>query len=93
MILRLAFSVAVRVNPDILFIDEVLSVGDQDFQRKCVDEIKRLKSAGKILVCVSHAAGVLRELCDRALWLEHGEIKMWGSLGTVLDCYEGRKPS
>ena len=90
MILRLAFSVAVRVNPDILFIDEVLSVGDQGFQRKCVDEIKRFKGEGKTLVCVSHATTILRELCDRALWLEHGEVKMWGSMNTVLDHYEGR---
>jgi len=94
MILRLAFSVAVRVNPDILVIDEVLSVGDQEFQRKCVGEIKRLKSAGKTLVCVSHGTAVLRELCDRALWLEHGEVKMCGTLSTVLDRYEGGgKPS
>src|SRR5208282_1846016 len=60
MMMRLAFSVAVRANPDILVIDEILSVGDQNFQRKCVDEIKRLKSSGKTLVCVSHATAVLR---------------------------------
>jgi len=90
MILRLAFSVAVRVNPDILLIDEVLSVGDQEFQRKCIDEIRRLKSTGKTLVCVSHGTTVLRELCDRGLWLEHGEIKMCGPLNTVIDSYEGR---
>jgi len=90
MVLRLAFSVAVRVNPDILFIDEVLSVGDQGFQRKCVDEIKRLKKQGKTLVCVSHSVGILRELCDRALWLEHGEVKMWGPLSEVLERYESR---
>jgi ABC-type polysaccharide/polyol phosphate transport system ATPase subunit len=90
MVLRLAFSVAVRVDPDILFIDEVLSVGDQDFQRKCIDEIKLLKNEGTTLVCVSHATAVLRELCDRALWLEHGEVKMCGPLSTVLDRYEGR---
>jgi len=88
MIMRLAFSVAVRVKPDVLFIDEVLSVGDQQFQRKCIDEIMRLKSAGKTLVCVSHQTTVLRELCDRALWLEHGEVKMCGPLSTVLDSYE-----
>ncbi len=90
MILRLAFSVAVRVNPDILLIDEVLSVGDQEFQRKCIDEIRRLKGTGKTLVCVSHGTAVLRELCDRGLWLEHGEIKMCGPLNTVIDSYEGR---
>ena len=76
MMVRLAFSVAVCTNPDILFIDEILSVGDQQFQRKCIDEIKRLKSSGKILVCVSHAPVVLREFCEQALWLEHGEARM-----------------
>ncbi len=88
MIMRLAFSIAVRVNPDILFIDELLAVGDQDFQRKCIDEIQRLKSAGKTLVCVSHSMDVLHELCERALWMEHGEIKMFDSAATVLDQYE-----
>jgi len=90
MVLRLAFAVAVRVNPDILFVDEVLSVGDQGFQAKCVDEIKRLKNQGKTLVCVSHSSGILRDLCDRALWLEHGEVKMSGSMSEVLDSYERR---
>src|SRR5208283_5066555 len=88
MMLRLAFSVAVRANPDILLIDEILSVGDQQFQRKCIDEIKRLKSAGSTLVCASHATAMLRELCQQALWLEHGEVRMSGSTATVLDCYE-----
>lgn len=88
MVLRLAFSVAVRANPDILFVDEILSVGDQQFQRKCIDEIKRLKSAGRTLVFVSHATAVLRDLCEQALWLDHGEVRMWGSTAKVLDCYE-----
>jgi lipopolysaccharide transport system ATP-binding protein len=88
MILRLAFAVAVRVNPDILFIDEVLAVGDQQFQSKCVDEIKRLKREGKTLICVSHDIGVLRDLCEVALWLEHGKIKMFGPADAVLDSYQ-----
>jgi ABC-type polysaccharide/polyol phosphate transport system ATPase subunit len=89
MIVRLAFSVAVRARPDILFIDEILSVGDQQFQRKCADEITRLKSEGVTLVCASHAMDVLRELCEQALWLEHGEVKMRGPTPDVLDCYAG----
>jgi lipopolysaccharide transport system ATP-binding protein len=88
MVLRLAFSVAIRVDPDILFIDEILSVGDKDFQRKCVDEIKGLKDRGKTLVCVAHQMEVLRDLCEVALWLDHGEIKMFGPAKTVLDSYE-----
>lgn len=88
MILRLAFAVAVRVNPDVLFIDEMLSVGDHQFQSKCVQEIKRLKHAGKTLICVSHDTKVVRDLCELALWLEHGKIKMFGPSGDVLDAYE-----
>src|ERR1700676_1733567 len=89
MVLRLAFAVAVRVNPNILFVDEVLAVGDQAFQRKCVDEIKRLKREGTTLVCVSHDIGVVRELCEVALWLAHGKIKMFGPAATILDQYRG----
>ncbi len=96
MMMRLAFAVAVRVNPDILFIDEILAVGDKQFQQKCVEEIRRLKHAGKTMVCVSHDATVVRELCEVALWLEHGRIKMFGPCAEVLDSYEGalsgRKP-
>jgi len=87
MILRLAFSVAARANPDILVIDEILSVGDQNFQRKCIDHIKGMKRAGKTLVCVSHAISHLRELCDQAIWVEHGEIRMSGPAAVVLDSY------
>ncbi len=98
MMLRLAFAIAVRVNPDVLFIDEVLSVGDSQFQSKCIEEIKRLKHAGKTLVCVSHDIKVVRELCEVALWLEHGKMKMFGPAATVLDAYEdvarpGKKPA
>jgi ABC-type polysaccharide/polyol phosphate transport system ATPase subunit len=92
MILRLAFAVAVRVNPDILFIDEMLSVGDQQFQSKCVQEIKRLKHAGKTLICVSHDTNVVRDLCELAVWLEHGKIKMFGPSAAVLDAYESLRP-
>ena len=88
MVLRLAFSVAVRVNPDVLFLDEVLAVGDQEFRGKCIEEIKRLKHAGKTLVYVSHQTELTRELCDVALWLEHGKLKMFGPAATVLDSYE-----
>ena len=88
MILRLAFAVAVRVNPDVLFIDEMLSVGDQQFQAKCVEEIKRLKRAGKTLICVSHDTEIIRDLCEIAIWLEHGKIKMFGPIESVLDMYE-----
>jgi ABC-type polysaccharide/polyol phosphate transport system ATPase subunit len=93
MVLRLAFSVAVRVNPDVLFLDEVLAVGDQEFKVKCLEEIKRLKRLGKTLVYVSHQTEVTRELCDVALWLEHGKLKMFGPATTVLDSYEAVGPA
>jgi ABC-type polysaccharide/polyol phosphate transport system ATPase subunit len=87
MILRLAFSIAVHVDPDILLIDEVLAVGDTDFQKKCLERIKGMKDSGKILLCVSHAPEILRQLCTRALWIEHGRTIRQGPVGEVLDAY------
>ncbi len=87
MVLRLAFSVAVRVDPAILIIDELLAVGDQNFQKKCIDEILRLKAMGKTLICVSHAPNTLRDLCERAIWLERGRIVKSGATDEVLNEY------
>jgi ABC-type polysaccharide/polyol phosphate transport system ATPase subunit len=92
MILRLAFAVAVRVNPEVLFVDEILSVGDQDFQQKCSAEIQRLRRSGTSLICVSHSMPLLRALCEKALWLEHGKLKMFGAASTVIDAYEKQPP-
>ena len=90
MILRLAFSVAVSVDPEILIIDEVLAVGDQDFQTKSYDRIRGFRLAGKTFLCVSHNKTVLMELCDRAVWLDHGEMMMCGRIEDVFEAYEGR---
>jgi ABC-type polysaccharide/polyol phosphate transport system ATPase subunit len=87
MVLRLAFSVAVRVSPDILIIDEILAVGDQDFYKKSVDEIRRLRASGTTLVCASHAVGLLREVCDQALWIDHGEVRGFGPTDRILTEY------
>jgi ABC-type polysaccharide/polyol phosphate transport system ATPase subunit len=92
MVLRLAFSVAVRVDPDILVIDEILAVGDIDFQLKCVAELTRLKESRKTLICVAHDMRMLNKLCERALWLEHGEIRMYGPAEEVLSTYEKAPP-
>ena len=89
MMMRLAFAVAVNVNPDILLIDEFLAVGDAAFQAKCFDCIRQFRRAGKALVCVSHGARMIRELCDRAIWLDHGELVMDGSVERVLQGYLG----
>ena len=84
MYVRLAFSVAVHVNPDILIIDEVLAVGDEPFQRKCLDRIKKFKSEGKTIVIVSHALEQIAELCDRVIVLDHGETIYDGKPGMGL---------
>jgi ABC-type polysaccharide/polyol phosphate transport system ATPase subunit len=88
MTLRLAFSVAMAVEPDVLLIDEVLAVGDRSFQAKCVDRILRLKQKGRILVCASHDMDVLRRLATRAIWLEHGRIIQEGPAERVITAYE-----
>jgi len=90
MIMRLAFSVATHVDPDILIIDEVIAVGDQDFQVKCLDKINEFRLAGKTIVCVSHAASTIRKLCRRAIWLNHGEVVLDGPIDDVVSAYEGR---
>jgi ABC-type polysaccharide/polyol phosphate transport system ATPase subunit len=90
MMLRLAFSVAVNVDPDFIIVDEVLAVGDQSFQTKCFDKIAEFKRKGKALLCVSHSAAVVQQLCERALWLDHGELIVDGKTEDVLKMYEGR---
>jgi ABC-type polysaccharide/polyol phosphate transport system ATPase subunit len=90
MVMRLAFSVAVHMNPDIFIIDEVLAVGDFAFQAKCRAKVLEFKAAGKTLLCVSHAASGVQDLCERALWLDHGRIVRDGKLRDVVNAYEGR---
>jgi lipopolysaccharide transport system ATP-binding protein len=90
MMLRLAFSVAVNVNPDVLLVDEVLAVGDQAFQSRCLERIRTLRDAGKTLLCVSHATSLLTQFCDRAIWLDHGQLVMQGEINEVIEAYEGR---
>ena len=87
MMMRLAFSVAVNVDPDILIIDEVLAVGDMDFQAKSYEKIRDFRRAGKTFLCVSHNPQVLLDLCDRAVWLDQGEMLMCDRIQNVLDAY------
>ncbi|MFN9083772.1 MAG: ABC transporter ATP-binding protein [Acidobacteriota bacterium] len=93
MMLRLAFSVAVNLDPQILIIDEVLAVGDQKFQAKCTEKIFEIRNQGRTILCVSHVSPTLRELCDRAIWLDHGQLIMDGPIGEVSAAYEGRLTS
>ncbi len=89
MYVRLGFSVAINVNPDILLIDEVLAVGDEAFQRRCAEKFAEFRDAGKTIVVVSHGLGTVRTMCDRVLWLEHGVAKMTGDSAEVIDGYLG----
>ncbi len=89
MVMRLAFAVAVNVDPEILIIDEAFAVGDQKFQAKCIRRIMEFKHAGKTLLCVSHSNAMLEQLCERALWLERGECLMEGRIRDVVEAYAG----
>lgn len=87
MYMRLAFSVAINVNADILLIDEILAVGDQHFQEKCLDKMNELRSQGKTMVFVTHNMDQVRKLCNRAIWLSDGVIKEDGAVEKIIDDY------
>lgn len=87
MFMRLAFAVAINVDADILLVDEILSVGDQHFQEKCLNKMKELKAQEKTMVFVTHSLGSARELCDRAVWLNKGRIQLDGDVNEVIDEY------
>ena len=79
MYMRLGFSVATNVEPDVLLVDEVLAVGDESFQRKCYDRIKSFQREGRTIVFVTHAPDIVRQICDRAVVLDHGEMVVHGT--------------
>ena len=87
MYVRLGFSVAINVEPDVLLIDEVLAVGDEEFQRKCNEKFADLRAQDKTIVVVSHGLGAMRNMCDQIAWLEHGKLRMVGDAGEVIDRY------
>ena len=87
MYMRLAFSVAINVDADILLIDEILSVGDQHFQEKCFNKMRELKAEGKTMVFVTHSKKKKKNLCDRAIWLYNGEVRMDGNTNEVVEEY------
>jgi lipopolysaccharide transport system ATP-binding protein len=87
MWMRLAFAVAVHVDPEILLIDEVLAVGDLAFQRKCIDRITRFKDEGCTIFLVSHDTALVREYCDEALWMRAGRLEVHGTAADVIDRY------
>src|SRR5437762_7804384 len=88
MYMRLAFSVAVNVDPDILVIDEALAVGDGHFQKKCVDKIREFQESGKTILFCSHALYLVNSICRRTMWLDHGRVMRWGPAVDVTHEYE-----
>ena len=87
MYVRLGFSIAINVDPDILVVDEVLSVGDEEFQRKSFDKFKEMKKSGKTVIIVTHAMPVVRELCDEVSWLSQGVLQASGKTDSIVDAY------
>ncbi|HPB45171.1 MAG TPA: ABC transporter ATP-binding protein [Microthrixaceae bacterium] len=85
MFVRLGFAVAVNVQPEILIIDEVIAVGDEEFQRKCFEHLYQLRKQGVTIVMVSHGLGLIQTMCDRAMWLERGKVQ---SIGPALEVVE-----
>jgi ABC-2 type transport system ATP-binding protein len=85
MYLRLAFSVAVHTDPQVFLVDEILAVGDEPFQRKCLDKIKELSEAGKTLVVVSHDLDLVARICSRGVVLEHGRVIFDGPIRDAVD--------
>lgn len=87
MYVRLGFSVAVHVDPQILLVDEVIAVGDEDFQRRCLDHLAGLKACGVTIVLVSHNLGVIGDLCDQVTWMDHGVVRESGEPSSVIAQY------
>jgi ABC-type polysaccharide/polyol phosphate transport system ATPase subunit len=90
MYMRLAFAVAIHVDPEILLVDEILAVGDEAFQRKCLDYIKAFQARGGTIVMISHSMGSVLELCTRSVWIEHGLVQADGQTRDVVNAYIDR---
>ena len=91
MLMRLAFSIATVVQPEILIVDEILAVGDAAFQEKSKTRMLELMSGGTTVLFVSHSLEQIREMCDRVIWLEHGQIKAIGATKEICDAYEASR--
>jgi ABC-2 type transport system ATP-binding protein/lipopolysaccharide transport system ATP-binding protein len=87
MIARLGFAVATSKRPEILLVDEVLSVGDGPFQEKCLERIRSFRTQGTTIIIVSHGMGTIQSVCQRALWLDHGQIRAQGDAKDVVEQY------
>lgn len=89
MYVRLGFSVAINVEPDVLLVDEVLAVGDEQFQRRCAEKFAELRADGRTIVVVSHSMGSMQSMCDEVAWLDHGVLKAIGAAHDIVDAYLG----
>jgi ABC-type polysaccharide/polyol phosphate transport system ATPase subunit len=87
MMTRLGFAIATAHRPDILLVDEVISVGDMNFQEKCKQRIEQFRQQGTTIILIGHFPPLIRELCGRAAWLDHGRIVAYGPVDEVLDAY------
>lgn len=87
MYVRLGFAIAVMLNPEILIVDEIIAVGDEEFQRKCFDYLYKLRREGSTIALVTHALGLARELCDEGIWMDHGHCRSLGTINDVIDSY------
>lgn len=88
MVARLGFAIAIDVDPSILLVDEILSVGDENFRRKCADKIDELRGRGVSFVIVSHNMDQIRKLCQKALWIENAHVRGYGEVNGICDQYE-----
>jgi ABC-2 type transport system ATP-binding protein len=96
MVMRLGFSIAVNLNPDVFLLDEIFAVGDESFQQKCLESMRRFRSEGRTMFFVSHSADAVREMCDRSLVLEHGRLMFDGHVEAGIRRYRrilGEEPS
>ena len=89
MVVRLGFSIATHVEPEVLLIDEILAVGDQAFQRKSTEKIEQFRREGRTILVVSHSLGLVQQLCNTVVWLEKGRVKMVGDANDVIASYTG----
>ena len=88
MYVRLGFAIAINVDPEILIVDEVLAVGDAEFQEKCFEKFRDFRRSGRTVILVSHAMSSVRQLCDRAVWLEQGTLRAAGDAASTIAAYE-----
>jgi ABC-type proline/glycine betaine transport system ATPase subunit len=90
MYVRLAFAVAINVDPQLLIVDEILAVGDVSFQRRCLEKFVEFRNEGRTIVLVTHDMGSIKNLCDRAIWLEHGNVVDAGDPADLVEAYTER---